>query len=169
MGASNYQSSQNSDKRLTSEESDKSSDLDARQPIAQATPQSALNVPCFSVVQSTGPSRKLSDLSPFVIEKYIVSLAGQPKSIKKLTSGDLLLEVKKKKKKHRKPATDQEIIQHKTLNCSKGVIRCEYLVVLRTFCGDISNDDCGLMILDTKKLKVKFFLDNPSFFSNIKS
>ena len=95
MSVSDNQSSQNSSKRQTSEESDESSDSDAPQTIAQATSQSALNVPRFLVVHSTDPSRKVSDLSPFVIEECVVSLAGQPKSIKRLKSGDLLLEVEK--------------------------------------------------------------------------
>ena len=84
MGVPENQSSQNSNKRQRSEESDGSSDSDTRQPTIQVTSQSALNVPRFLVVQSADSSRKVSDLSPFVIEKCIVSLAGQPKSIKKL-------------------------------------------------------------------------------------
>ena len=133
MGVPENQSSQNSNKRQRSEESDGSSDSDTRQPTAQVTSQSALNVPRFLVVQSADSSRKVSDLSPFVIEKCIVSLAGQPKSIKKLKSGDLLLEVEKKKHIENLLRTkklfdlDVNISLHKTLNCSKGVIRCEDL------------------------------------------
>ena len=69
-----------------------------------------------------------------MIEKCIVSLAGQPKSIKKLKSGDLLPEVEKKKRIENLLRTkklfdlDVNISLHKTLNCSKGVIRCEDLV-----------------------------------------
>ena len=134
MGVRENQSSQNSNKRQRPEESDVSSDSDTRQPIAHVTSQSALKVPRFLVVQSADSSRKVSDLSPFVIEKCIVSLAGQPKSIKKLKSGDLLLEVEKKKHIENLLRTkklfdlDVNISLHKTLNCSKGVIRCEDLV-----------------------------------------
>ena len=38
----------------------------------------------------------MADLSPFVIEKCIQSIVGHPKTIKKLKSGDLLLEVDRK-------------------------------------------------------------------------
>ena len=34
-------------------------------------------------------------MSPFVIEKVFVSVAGSPKSVKKLRNGNLLVEVKK--------------------------------------------------------------------------
>ena len=130
MGVPENQSSQFSNKRQKYKESHGSSDSDARQPIAQVTSQSAIIVPRFLVVQSG----KLSDLSPFVIEKCIVSLAGQPKSIKKLKSGDLLHEVEKKKHIENLLRTkklldlDVNISLHKTPNCSKGVIRCEDLV-----------------------------------------
>ena len=73
MGVPENQSSQNSNKRQRSEESDGSSDSDTRQPNAQVTSQSALNVPRFLVVQSADSSRKVSDLFLFVIEKCIVS------------------------------------------------------------------------------------------------
>ena len=68
-----------------------------------------------------------------MVHLCIVSLAGQPKSIKKLKSGDLLLEVEKKKHIENLLRTkklfnlDVNISLHKTLNCSKGVIRCEDL------------------------------------------
>ena len=79
MCVSDNQSSKNSIKRQRPDESDESSDADARQPIAQETSQSALNVPRFLVVHSKkkNPTRKVADLSPFVIEQCIVSLAGQ--------------------------------------------------------------------------------------------
>ena len=38
----------------------------------------------------------MADLSPFVIKKCIQSIVGHPKTIKKLKSGDLLLEVDRK-------------------------------------------------------------------------
>ena len=62
MGVPENQSSQNSNKRQRSEESDGSSDSDTRQPIAQVTSQSALNVPRFLVVQSADPDIVMSGL-----------------------------------------------------------------------------------------------------------
>ena len=65
------------------------------------------------------------------MEKCIVSLAGQPKSIKRLKSGDLLLEVENKKHIENLLRTTKLFdffAQNSKLNCSKGVIRCEDLV-----------------------------------------
>ena len=84
MRGSNNQSSQTTSKHKNfAEESDESSDTEpsTQQLITQSTSQSASNISRFLVVQSTDPTRKVPDLSPFVIEKCILSIAGQPKSI----------------------------------------------------------------------------------------
>ena len=62
----------------------------------QFTSQPTMNVARFLIVKSEEKDRKVSDLSPFAIEKSIQAIAGHPKSIKRLKSGDLLLEVEKK-------------------------------------------------------------------------
>ena len=62
----------------------------------QPTSSTLLNVPRFLVVKSQEEKRTMADLSPFVIEKCIQSIVGHPKTIKKLKSGDLLLEVDRK-------------------------------------------------------------------------
>ena len=96
--------------------------------------QSASNVPRFLVVQSADPSFKVSDPSPFMIEKWIVLLAGHPKSTKKIKSSDLLLEVENRNisktmlRSKKLFDLDVNISLHKTLNRSKGVICCERLV-----------------------------------------
>ena len=59
----------------------------------QPTSPKLLNVPRFLIVKSQEEKRTMADLSPFVIEKCIQSIVGHPKTIKKLKSGDLLLEV----------------------------------------------------------------------------
>ena len=38
---------------------------------------------CFLIIESKVPDQPLSKLSPFVIEKVLVGLAGSPKSVKK--------------------------------------------------------------------------------------
>ena len=111
-------------------ESDESSDSD--QTTQQPTSQPTLNVPRFLVVTSQDKDRKVSDLSPFVIEKSIQSIAGHPKSIKILKSVDLLLEVEKTHVTAllaTKKLFDLKvkISLHNTLNTSKGVIRCQDL------------------------------------------
>ena len=117
--------------KQTAEESDESSDSD--QTTQQPTSQATLNVPRFLVVTSQDKDRKVSDLSPFVKEKNIQSIAGHPKSIKRLQSGDLLLEVEKNAHVTAVLATKKlfdlkvKISLHNTLNTSKGVIRCQDL------------------------------------------
>ena len=71
--------------KQTAEESDESSDSD--QTTQQPTSKPTLNVPRFLVVTSQDKDQKVSDLSPFVIEKSIQSIAGHPKSIKKTEIG----------------------------------------------------------------------------------
>ena len=53
--------------------------------------------PRFLLIESTIPEQPLSKLSPFVIQKVLLSVAGSPKSVKKLSSGTLLVEVEKPK------------------------------------------------------------------------
>ena len=75
----------------------------------------------------------MADLSPFVIEKCIQTIAGHPKTIKKLKSGDLLLEVDRKQQVENLLKTTKifdlkvKISLHQSLNSSKGVIRCPEL------------------------------------------
>ena len=65
----------------------------------------------------------------FSIQKGIESLAGEPKSIKRLRSGDLLIEVPRgSHSTNLQKATELvgkpiKVTQHRTLNTSKGVIR----------------------------------------------
>ena len=59
----------------------------------QPTSSTLLNVLRFLVEKSQEENRTMADLSPFVIEKCIQSIVGHLKTLKKLKSGDLLLEV----------------------------------------------------------------------------
>ena len=70
--------SQNPIKRKRdTDESDESSD--SEQTTQQSTSPPTLNIPHFLIVQSDEKDRKVSDLSPFAIEKCIQSIAGHPK------------------------------------------------------------------------------------------
>ena len=62
----------------------------------QLTSQPNANVARFLIVKSDEKDRKVSNLSPYAIEKSIQAIAGHPKSTKRLKLGDLLLEVEKK-------------------------------------------------------------------------
>ncbi|XP_053383829.1 uncharacterized protein LOC128550017 [Mercenaria mercenaria] len=72
----------------------------------------------------------MTSISPFVIEKTLESIAGTPKSVKTLRTGDLLVEIEK-------AAHAQNLLKmtnffghpckctaHRTLNSSRGVVRC---------------------------------------------
>ncbi|KAG1677310.1 RNA-directed DNA polymerase from mobile element jockey [Nymphon striatum] len=93
------------------------------------------NWPRFLVIhQSKGETTKsLSNLSPFAVNKVIISLGGEPKSVKKLFSGDILVETQSKlhtlkllksKLFFDIPVT---VTPHNSLNYSKGVIRSREL------------------------------------------
>lgn len=105
---------------------DESDDSDA---IQSSTSSKLLSTPRFLVITSQDQSRTVSSLSPFVIEKSIQAIAGHPKSIKKLKSGDLLLEVEREQQVKNLLSTNQlfdlkvNISLHKSLNTCKGVIR----------------------------------------------
>ena len=87
---SNPKSSQPTSKRIRETDSDDPSENELNQPTSStATPR-------FLVISFT-EERQMSSLCPFVIEKTLHGIAGVPKSIKKLRSGDLLVKYVHKK------------------------------------------------------------------------
>ena len=86
--------------------------------------------PRFLLIESVVPEEPLSKLSPFIIQKVLVSIAGNPKSVKKLNSGALLVEVEKPKhaenllRINRFHQTAAKCSPHVSLNRSRGIIRC---------------------------------------------
>jgi len=84
--------------------------------------------PKFLIVSLTNKDLPLSKASPFLIQKGLEGIGGQPKSVKKLRSGDILIEVQTAiqaksfliaKTLGTIPIT---VSPHKTLNTSRGVI-----------------------------------------------
>lgn len=85
--------------------------------------------PRFLLMKSKTEERSLAKLSPFAIQKGIEGIAGTPTSVRKLRSGEILVEVNKR------PHSDNllrattfvncpvAVCAHKTLNNRKGVIR----------------------------------------------
>ena len=110
----------NKQKRSRNEYSDSETDNDI--PQAQSFPR-------FLIIEST-EEKPIASLSPFVIEKQIESLAGVPKSVKKLKSGSLLVEVDRPQYAKNLLKIEQffhikcKCYAHGSLNTSKGVIRC---------------------------------------------
>ena len=90
--------------------------------------------PRFIVIESLQENRSITSLSPFLIQKVIHSISGEPESIKKLQRSDqLLIEVKKKAHAENLLRTTTfhdlkvRVYPHTSLNTSKGVIRCAEL------------------------------------------
>ena len=99
------------------------------------------------MIESTVPDQPLSKLSPFVIQKVLKGLVGSQKSVKKLKSGSLLVEVERAvhartlmniKHFFNIPA---KCSPHSSLNMSKGIIRCPDLA-------DISEEEITMELAD---------------------
>ncbi|GBN52948.1 hypothetical protein AVEN_205655-1 [Araneus ventricosus] len=99
----------------------------------------ATNFPTFFLIKRISSSNEtFHSVSPFLVEKAIISNIGEVKCTKKLRSGDLLVEVQSRKQSlqivkvqtfSNIPAT---VSPHATLNSSKGVITCGELLNVPT-------------------------------------
>ena len=110
--------------------SDSDSDLsDCSTPLAASS-----TWPRFLLVKSLDPQSPVSKLSPFAIAKAIQGLAGEPKQVQKLRSGDLLVEVVKKAHSDNLLRSSSfagvpvKVEAHTSLNTSKGIIKSKELV-----------------------------------------
>ena len=120
---------------------DKSSSESETESMEVATMSNGLPIttkkdwPRFLVMQGKeeGDSVSLSRLSPFAVQKGIQGLAGEVENIKKLRSGDILITLNKEMHAILLLKTEKfiniavKIEPHKSLNSSKGVIRCREL------------------------------------------
>lgn len=85
--------------------------------------------PRFLLIQPTDKAKPLTSLSPFALYKGIQGLAGTPENMKKLRSGDVLVEVSKKAhcvgllRSKILVGIPVKVSAHKTLNIKKGVVR----------------------------------------------
>ena len=71
-----------SQKKAKLNESKRDSDSETETPNPSSIPNS-FNCPRFIVIQLQDPSKPVTKLSPFVIEKQLSSILGIPKSVKK--------------------------------------------------------------------------------------
>ena len=78
---------------ITDTDSDES--LTASQSHSKSSVQKNPYVPRFLIIHSEVEGKDISLLYPFLIHKTIMSMAGEPKSIKNLKSGDLLIQCAK--------------------------------------------------------------------------
>ena len=89
--------------------------------------------PRFIVLSSASEEKPLSKLSPFAVQKGFQAIAGTLKSTKRLRDGSFLVECSRRAQAEilLKTATFADrpvhVCVHKTLNSSKGVIRCREL------------------------------------------
>ena len=120
--SSNPKASQSKPKRPRENDSDTSENEHSQPTMSTASPR-------FLVIHSQ-EEKSISSLSPFVIEKVLIGMAGEPKSIKKLRSGDLLVEYTNKKQIENLLRLKSfhnlkvQVSLHASLNTCKGVVRC---------------------------------------------
>ena len=119
--SSNPKASQSKPKRPRENDSDTSENEHSQPTTSTASPP--------SLVIHSQEERSVSSLSPFVIEKVLNGMAGEPRSIKKLRSGDLLVEYTNKKQiesllRLKKFHLKVQVSLHGSLNTCKGVVRC---------------------------------------------
>ena len=95
--------------------------------------KSETNWPRFSIVGSASKDLPLQKLSPFAVQKGFQAIAGTLKNIKRLRDGSFLVECGKRAQVQNLLRTNRFIDRpvkvsiHKTLNSSRGVIRCRDL------------------------------------------
>ena len=115
-------------KRLRNNDQDSDSDSDNERSY-----NSCNNWPRFLVVESSSDDLPLSKLSPFAVQKGFQAVAGTLKNIKRLRAGSFLVKCGKRAQAQNLLRTNRFIDRpvrvsiHKTLNSSRGVIRCRDL------------------------------------------
>ena len=115
-------------------------------------------VPRFLIIHSE-KGEIISSLSPFVVHKTIMSIAGEPKSIKNLRSGDLLIQCGKES--HEKNLLQMKkfcglkcsVTLHPSLNTSKGIICCPALN--RVASDDIKEGMVEQGVTDVRRITVR--------------
>ena len=118
-------------KRENNSPSDEEAEYTARYQKISEMQKAKLTFPRFLLMMSGDEDKSLSRLSTFAIQKGIEGLVGEPKNIKRLRSGDLLIEVDRETFSTKLLAVKQiagipvKVSPHRTLNTSKGVIRTQ--------------------------------------------
>ena len=114
------------------DDGDNSDDIEYQERCRKTRDQinkSKIIFPRFLMMMSGDDEKSLSRLSTFAIQKGIQGLVGEPKTIKRLRSGDLLIEVDRESHSTKLLKITElanvpvKVSPHRTLNTSKGVLR----------------------------------------------
>ena len=129
-------------RHIANSDTDSENSYPASQPTKSSSSSSSSStktpyVPRFLLIHSE-QEETISSLSPFLLHKTIMSLTGEPKSIKTLRSGDLLIQCAKES--HEKTLLQIKtfcnlkcsVKPHSSLNTSKGIVRCPALSKVTT-------------------------------------
>jgi len=102
-------------------------------PTRHKTAANKQTFPRHIVLEGTDPSKPLGKLSPFLLQKALQSSVGTLKNVKRLQSGAVLVETDNLTYSQKLLALDNiagvavKASPHRTLNQSKGVVRCAEL------------------------------------------
>ncbi|GFU11427.1 uncharacterized protein TNCV_4041241 [Trichonephila clavipes] len=105
------------------------------------------------------PNNELSKKSPFAIHKALIGLGGEPKSVKRLRSGDLLIETNStlhtKSFLLAKSFLDcpVSVVPHKSLNSCRSVI--SEFDLLTTTVAEIFDGVSGLGVIQVRRIRIK--------------
>nr|XP_042902463.1 uncharacterized protein LOC122270162 [Parasteatoda tepidariorum] len=111
----------------------------------------------FLILSST--EKKLSSMSPFLVQKSLETHIGNPKNVRQMPSGDLLVETNSEKqsasllKLHQLGNVNITVTPHNTLNISKGVISDNSLQSLPT--SEIIEGLSSQGVIDARHITIK--------------
>ena len=122
-------------RRIANSDTDSENSYPASQPTNSSSSTSTKKpyVPRFLIIHSGKEGETISSLAPFVVHYTIMSIAGEPKSIKNLRSGDLLIQCAKESREKSLLqmktfyGLKRSVTPHASLNTSKGIICCPAL------------------------------------------
>ena len=151
-------------RHITNSDTDSENSYPVSQPTNSSSSSSSTStkkpyVPRFLIIHSEKEGETISSLSPFVVHKTIMSIAGEPKSIKNLRSSDLLIQCAKES--HEKSLLQMKtfcglkcsVTPHSSLNTSKGIIRCPALS--RVTSDDIKEGMVEQGVTDVRRITVR--------------
>ena len=101
-----------SDDAYSTSQTSQSTFMSAKQPY----------VPRFLIIHSE-EGKDISSLSPFLIHKTIMSVAGEPKCLKNLRSGDILIQCAKEPHE-KKPSENEKILRRQMYSDPSFFIEC---------------------------------------------